>query len=99
MRLGLRYTNIKVLIRDVFQNRLYGRHTYFRHAYISIRMRKINEKLKALDTLKHIFQSDVIIIDNESSLFIWETYHEMNVQVLRCMYGAYARYKYNANLI
>ena len=30
--------------------------------------------LKALDALKHIFQSDVIIIDNEGFLFIWETY-------------------------
>ena len=30
--------------------------------------------LKALDALKHICQSDVIIIDNEGSLFIWETY-------------------------
>ena len=30
--------------------------------------------LKALDALKHICQSDVIIIDNESFLFIWETY-------------------------
>ena len=29
--------------------------------------------LKALDALKHFFQIDVIIIDNEGSLFIWET--------------------------
>ena len=28
--------------------------------------------LKALDELTHIFQNDVIIIDNEGSLFIWE---------------------------
>ena len=29
--------------------------------------------LKALDALKHVFQSDVIITDNEGSLFVWET--------------------------
>ena len=28
--------------------------------------------LKALDALKHIFHSDVIIIDYEGSLFMWE---------------------------
>ena len=33
--------------------------------------------LKALDALKHIFQSDVIIIDNDGSLFIWESYRNL----------------------
>ena len=34
--------------------------------------------LKALDALKHILQNDVIIIDNEGFLFIWETYPNFN---------------------
>ena len=56
LRLGLRCINIEVLIRDVTQSRLYGR----RHTVT----------LKELDALKHICQSDVIIIYNEGSLFI-----------------------------
>ena len=38
--------------------------------------------LKALDALKHIFQRDVIIIDNEGTLFIWETYQKSQDQYI-----------------
>ena len=62
VKVRFRIKKIKFLIRDVTQSRLYGRHTPNPDPNQSLTV--------TLKALKHIFQSDVIIIDNEGSLFI-----------------------------
>ena len=50
---------------------LYGRLTIF---VLKPNLHHNQSLTVTLDALKHIFQSDFIIIDNEGSLFTWETY-------------------------
>ena len=49
---------------------------------LTLTLKALNVSLKVLDVLKHIFQSDVIIINNEGALFIWETYHTCNKTII-----------------